>query len=315
MVPTPTRSTLAVIAAIAATVLVTGTAAILAFVKPAPAPDQRPAVAVPDQATTLPFDSLSATVYGVAVDAAGNVYAADSQRIWKLGPGSSHATKLHPSYHVTPNAIAVDARGNVYVADLSRHRVVKMPVDETEPVVLPFPLPDGASPSGVAVDAADNVFVVAYRDGQHSWVWKLAPDAGSAIELPFPVLNLPAHVAVDASGSVYVTEAGHPPNEDANRGWIWRLAKGDSAAQQIPVGLRHPQAIAIGSDGSVFAIESWGHASVWRLTLGSSDKSLLPFPDQPTAIAVGGSGTVYVGGTTATRAAESGTGWIAAKYS
>src|SRR6516225_7630652 len=74
----------------------------------------------------LPFAGVREP-YGVAVDAAGDVYVADANttRVLKLPAGSSTAVELPITGLSHPEAVAVDAAGNVYVADYGNYRVLK----------------------------------------------------------------------------------------------------------------------------------------------------------------------------------------------
>jgi len=86
----------------------------------------------------LPFAGVREP-YGVAVDAAGDVYVADANntagvaadantnRVLKLPAGSSTAVELPFTGLSHPEAVAVDAAGNVYVADYGNYRVLKLP--------------------------------------------------------------------------------------------------------------------------------------------------------------------------------------------
>jgi serine/threonine protein kinase, bacterial len=82
--------------------------------------------------TVLPFTGLSYS-FGVAVDAAGNVFVADSganERLVKLAAGSSTQDVLPFTGLSGPDGVAVDAAGSVYMIDLvgGGGRVVKLPV-------------------------------------------------------------------------------------------------------------------------------------------------------------------------------------------
>ncbi len=79
-------------------------------------------------AGSAPFGRLD----GVAVDAAGNVYAADRERhvIWKVSPdgsvaqlGGSELAMGGSGWLVT--GLCVDRAGNVYVADSVRNCIMK----------------------------------------------------------------------------------------------------------------------------------------------------------------------------------------------
>jgi sugar lactone lactonase YvrE len=127
---------------------------------------------------------------GVAVDAAGNLYIADSDnnRVRKVSGGviatvagggnllgdSGQATKaqLH-----SPTGVAVDAAGNLYIADSGDNRIRKV------------------SPKGIITTVA----------GTGSPTPTFGGDNGPATSAQ---LNNPYGVAVDAAGSLYIAELG-----------------------------------------------------------------------------------------------------------
>jgi DNA-binding beta-propeller fold protein YncE len=105
-----------------------------------------------------PFVGLDVPA-GVAVDAAGNVYVADTgnNRVVALAVGSSAPSVLAFAGLDVPAGVAVDAAGNVYVADTGNNRVVALAVGSSAPSVLAFAGLD--VPAGAAGDAAGNVYV------------------------------------------------------------------------------------------------------------------------------------------------------------
>jgi uncharacterized protein (TIGR03437 family) len=132
-----------------------------------------------------------------------------------------------------PRAVAVDAAGNVYVADTGNHRVRRVDTAGNIATIAgngatDF-LPDDSAginsslsdPRGVAVDSAGNVYI---SDTGHNRVRKLFPtgaittivghdgtccysgDNGLALTAQ---LNQPAGLMVDAAGKVYVADTGN----------------------------------------------------------------------------------------------------------
>jgi uncharacterized repeat protein (TIGR01451 family) len=182
--------------------------------------------------------------FGVAVDAAGNLYISDqnNQQVRKVGPdgiittfagtgvqgdsgdeGQATAAGLS-----NPEGLAVDSHGNLYIADTARIRMVA--TDGTISTVAgsgsggysgdggPAIHAGLQAPQGVAVDTAGNIYIAdTYNqvirmvglDGNISTV------AGTAHTTGFsgdggPAVNAqfstPMSVAVDAAGNVYIAD-------------------------------------------------------------------------------------------------------------
>jgi sugar lactone lactonase YvrE len=176
---------------------------------------------------------------GVAVDAAGNIFVADSGNsvIRKISGGvvTTFAGTGAAGYMNGPSAsaefsspvgVAVDASGNVYVADDGNQVIRKISggVVSTLAGNSTFGYVDGPAasaefraPTGVAVDASGNVYVA---DSNNNVVRKIAGGMvttyggnGTAGLVNGPIatsqFNFPAGVAVDAAGNLYVADAGN----------------------------------------------------------------------------------------------------------
>ncbi|GAB3625896.1 Serine/threonine-protein kinase PknD [Pandoraea terrae] len=195
-------------------------------------------------ATSAQLDSPA----GVAADAAGNVYIADNSnsRIRKVdtsgtittiagngtpsfsGDGGA-ATSAELSF---PFGVAVDAAGNVYIAAFGNQRIRKVDTSGTITTIagngtVGFSGDGGAAssaqltnPTGVAVDAAGNVYV-ADRDNQRvrkvdtsgtittiagNGTLTFGGDGGPATSAQ---LLSPDGVVVDSAGSVYISDKGN----------------------------------------------------------------------------------------------------------
>ncbi|MGW4328950.1 serine/threonine-protein kinase PknD [Nocardia sp. NPDC004573] len=147
---------------------------------------------------------------------------------------------------------------------------------------LPFP---GVSlPTGVAVDAAGNVYVT---DMGSDRVLKSAAGA-AASPLPFTGLKNPQDVAVDAAGNVYVS--------DTSNDRVLKLAAGAAAATPLPfTGLKDPHGVAVGNTGDVYVADR-GNDRVLKLAAGESAATTLPLAglQGPDGVAVDPAGNVYV---------------------
>ena len=163
---------------------------------------------------------------GVAVDAGGNLYIADTHHLsvrkvsadgiitTVLGGGSSANTCGRATRTFTfPTGAAVDAAGQLYVADYCGIR--KLSRDGNLSVVAPYTNEsDGASPT-VALDAPGNIFILGVRirkvtaDGSSAIIdgngtTGYTGDGGPAVSASF---SNPFGIAVNAAGEVYVADA------------------------------------------------------------------------------------------------------------
>ena len=185
--------------------------------------------------------------FGVAVDAAGNVYVADTSnhRIRKIIPegvvstlagtgraGDSVSGVTEAQFN-NPMDLAVDAAGNLYVADTFNNKIRKIVPAEGGGVNVSTLAGIGSAgsedgdgttaaefnnPRGVAVDASGNVYVA---DEGSSLIRKITTDGGVRVSTfaggstssntdgagtTAAKFRNPYGVAVDAAGNVYVAD-------------------------------------------------------------------------------------------------------------
>jgi hypothetical protein len=183
--------------------------------------------------------------FGVAADASGNVYVADTfnhtiRKITSAGLVTTIAGTASSSGSVdgireaakfnTPYSVAVDSSDNVYVADTNNHIIRKITpagVVTTFAGVAGSPgSADGAGfaakfnyPAGVAVDYVGNVYVA---DMFNHTIRKITPDAvvttlagtansigstdGSGTNARF---RFPYGIAVDRAGNIFLSDRGN----------------------------------------------------------------------------------------------------------
>ncbi|MBI3884252.1 MAG: hypothetical protein HY302_00750 [Opitutae bacterium] len=182
---------------------------------------------------------------GIAGDAVGNLYVADSfsNTIRKITPdglvstlagspgmaGSQNGNGISALFN-QPAGVAVDAAGNVYVADTGNAVIRKIAPDGTVTTLAGTANSRGnrddlgsaasfGSPAGIAVDTAGNLYVA---DAFNATIRKITPAglvstlAGSATNRGVTDatgsaarFNFPSGVAVDAAGTVYVADTGN----------------------------------------------------------------------------------------------------------
>jgi uncharacterized protein (TIGR03437 family) len=184
---------------------------------------------------------------GVALDAAGSVYIADTldNVVRKVSNGTittiagfgtpgfggdgGPATSARLSH---PSAVAVDAAGNVYVTDTGSNRVRKIdPLGVITTVAGngdttfggdggPAASASLSGPRGVAVDRAGNLYIA---DTGHNRIRKVSTGgtittiagngtccySGDGGSAASAQLNMPRGLWVDAGGSVYVADSGN----------------------------------------------------------------------------------------------------------
>ena len=182
----------------------------------------------------VPFD--------VVVDAAGNLYINDNSRIRKVNSGGIITTVAGNGGYIyngdgipatsaglNPQGMALDAAGNLYIADSSNHRIRKVDSGGIITTVVgngsPSSIGDGgpatsamiASPKGVAVDRAGNLYIA---DEWNSRIRKVDSAGiittvagngsqvfnGDGIPATSATTPVPQGVAIDTIGNLYIID-------------------------------------------------------------------------------------------------------------
>ncbi|MCR6656977.1 MAG: hypothetical protein NVV63_14475 [Opitutus sp.] len=237
---------------------------------------------------------------GLALDAAGNVYVADTQnhtirRISASGAvttlagkarewGAKDATGAAARFN-SPSSVAVDAKGNIFVADTNNHAIRKI------------------TPSGVVSTVAGQLGVSGFANGNGTKAKFLRP----------------TDVAVTASGVLYVADSGNKVvRRISEAGAVTTyagLAGADSGnTDGIGEAARfvEPYGVCVDANGVVFVADRLG-SSIRKI---ATDRMVTTLVDttglsevafSPKAIAVDQTGALYVaGGSTIRRFSSSG---------
>lgn len=243
--------------------------------------------------------------YGVAVDATGNVYIADfvNHQIRKVntsgiistfagqpalgfsGDGGA-ATSAQLNY---PMGVAADAAGNIYIADNGNNRIRKV---NTSGIISTFAgtgvggfSGDGAAanlaqinaPTGVATDAAGNVYIV---DANNDRIRKVNTSgiistiagtgvggfSGDGAAATLAQLNNPSGVTVDAAGNIYIADMTNQRIRKINTSGIISTYAGVGTAGFSGDGglatsaqINYPRGLAIDALGNVYIADATNH--------------------------------------------------------
>ena len=241
---------------------------------------------------------------GIAVDSSGNLYVVDlwNFRIRKISNGnistvagggvflySGDGGPATGAQFNLPGGIAVDGARNVYISDSGNHRVRKVAPNGVVSTVAGngqagFGGDNGQAaaaqlnhPWGLALDSAGNLYIA---DTLNSRIRKVATDgtittvagngnpgySGDNGAATNAQLNVPAGVAVDKAGNIYVADTGNHRVRVVSGGTITTLAgtgipgfggTGDADPSQPGVGpanaepLFYPTAVAVDSAAKV----------------------------------------------------------------
>ena len=141
--------------------------------------------------------------FGVAVDASGNAFVADTSdsAVKEIPSGCTSAScvKTLGGGFSYPDGVAVDGSGNVFVVDIGNDALKE--ILSAGGYVTVDPLGGFIDAEGVAVDGSGNVFV---GDTSTNAVYEILAAGGYATIKTVASLSNPNGVAVDGSGNVFV---------------------------------------------------------------------------------------------------------------
>ncbi|MCP1137267.1 SBBP repeat-containing protein [Paenibacillus polysaccharolyticus] len=230
----------------------------------------------------------------------------------------------NPGGFAAPKGVTVDNSGNVYVADSGNHRIQKLTLStntwsEWKKVGggAGSGLGEFNNPTAVAVDSSGNVYVA--DSGNHriqkltlsTNTWSEWKKVGGGNGLGLGEFNNPRGVAVDSSGNVYVADSSNHRIQkltlSTNTWSVWKKPSAGAVAGNGLGEFNFPNGVAVDSSGNVYVGDSNNHR-IQKLTLstntwsewkkvGSGAGAGLGEFNTPRAVAVDGSGNIYVADT------------------
>jgi sugar lactone lactonase YvrE len=225
---------------------------------------------------------------GIAVNAAGNAFVADSfnNAIKKWTLTNNSVSTLIGSGLNHPNGIATDAAGNLYIADTSNNAIKKWNVtNSTVSTVIAAGL---NGPYSVAVDGTGNIFIL---ETSPALVKKWTAANSNLTTIISTGLSGPTGLAVDAAGNAFVADQ---LNSEIDK---WNAASGTvSALFNFSLGL-DPVALVVDGSGNVwfseqnnYALMKWVAASNTVVTVATTGIA----PSSIDGLALDGFGNFYM---------------------
>jgi sugar lactone lactonase YvrE len=259
------------------TLMVPALAALLLAASPAALRAQ--SVSFADAQTTVPTTDLQ-NPYGVAVDAAGDVFIADMANVRVVKVTLAGVQTTVPATGLRdPLGVAVDAAGDVFISDGDNNNVVEVTPAGVQTTV---PATGLNQPWGLALDSAGDLFIA---DSSHARVVEVTP-GGTQTTVPATGLGEPTGVAVDAAGDVFIS--------DFFTNLVVEVSAGGVQSTVPATGLSIPQGVAVDKGGNVF-ISDTGNSRVEEVTAGGVQTTVttsgLSYPE---GVALNAQGSLFI---------------------
>ena len=244
---------------------------------------------------------------GIGLDGAGNFYVADFQNstVRQVTPsgivttlagspglsGTLNGTGSSARFY-NPTGLALDGSGNIYVADYGDHTIRKLSVSGSVTTFAGFPGTSGTAdgtgstarfffPEGVATDTSGNVYI---SDQRNNTIRKITPGGVVTTLAGSPGIsgtsdgtgstarfNLPTHLLVDGTDTVYVADCyNHTIRKISPGGVVTTLAgspglSGTADGTGSVARFYYPQGMALDGSGN-FYLADYGNHTIRKVT-------------------------------------------------
>ena len=205
----------------------------------------------------------------------------------------------------SPHNVAIDAAGNIYIADMSNNRIRKVTASTGVITTVagngtPGYSGDGSAatsaelhaPAGVAVDAADNIYIA---DGGNNLIRKVAVSTGNISTVAgnrtggfsgdggpatSAEMNCPYDVAVDTSGNIYISDTDNYRIREvkASTGIITTVVgtgtggySGDGGPANSAK-ITEPMGLVLDAAGNIYFAD-WGNVVIRKVTASAGEIS------------------------------------------
>jgi sugar lactone lactonase YvrE len=221
---------------------------------------------------------------GVAVDAAGDVFIANTGNIVKVAANGNVSTVGTGLGDVL--GLAVDGAGDVFAAETgAANQVVEVSANGgTQTVVYPQSGTSGSNPVGLALDATGDLFIADDGLGE---VVELPVGCGGCQNVPYGPYGSGERIgglAVDGAGDVFVP--------DATQHWVVEITPAGGFPNSVGSGWNQPDSVAVDAAGNVYVADI-GLGAVMEVPNGPSSAISLESVSS-SGVAVDGSGDVFI---------------------